>query len=59
MLQPPAAGASLLGTCPRASSLWRQAATGMRDKLISLRRAISNGWYDGEKRFMSQGVWGP
>ncbi len=27
-----------------------QAATRMRDKLISLRRAINNGWYDDEKQ---------
>ena len=28
---------------------WR-AATRLRDKLISLRRAIANGWYDDEKQ---------
>lgn len=27
-----------------------QAATRVRDKLISLRRAINNGWYDDEKQ---------
>jgi hypothetical protein len=27
-----------------------QAATRLRDKLISLRRAINNGWYDDEKQ---------
>ena len=27
-----------------------QAATRMRDRLISLRRAINNGWYDDEKQ---------